>query len=361
MNTDIARYSVLFIIVMAVTYVTNTYKQISVKSEEDEEYELIRTYLLNESPLYGYNKPKLWIHTTYEVNSRQWKSFYSRNTTDLNQPYIHLTVKTMINHCGNDFNVCLIDDQSFSKLIPTWKIDVGSLPEPLRSKARALGMVQLLHLYGGMVVPNSFLCTKNLKELYAQGTKHGAFVIENVNRAVLHCPHTQKRFMFAPNIEFMGCKKGDPIMRDFSMFLKKYTTEYFVESESSFLGEISQWCLNAIDHKQMQLLGGELVGIKSKNRNVITLDDLMEDTYLELHPDCFGLWIPAAEILSRPKFQWFASLTSEEILHTNSVLTKYLKASIVDSNKGDQRLLQQPLDTTTSLSPRSKLPASVNL
>ena len=34
------------------------------KSED----ELIRKYLLNESPLYGYNRPKLWLHTKYEYN-----------------------------------------------------------------------------------------------------------------------------------------------------------------------------------------------------------------------------------------------------------------------------------------------------
>ena len=68
-------------------------------SSSDAENELIRKYLLNESPLYGMNRPKLWIHSTYEKNARQWKDFYSRNTTDLNQPYIHLTIKSIINHC----------------------------------------------------------------------------------------------------------------------------------------------------------------------------------------------------------------------------------------------------------------------
>ena len=334
MSMDIARYSAIFIVVMAATYVSNIYKIRYSKAETDEEYDLIRTYLLNESPLYGYNKPKLWIHTSYEVNARKWKSFYSRNTTDLNQPYIHLTVKTIINHCGNDFNICLIDDQSFSKLLPTWNIQVASMPQPLQSKARALGLAQLLSVYGGMVVPNSFLCTKNLKDLYEQGIQQGQpFVIENINHTELRCPHTQKRFLFAPNMEFIGCKKECPIMRDLVMFLRKQNSDFFVESESLFLGETSKWLLKTIEQQHMRLLGGELVGVKSKHRHVITLDDLMEETFLELHPDCFGIWIPEKDILKRPKYQWFASLSSEEIMNTNSALSKYLKASIVDSFK----------------------------
>jgi hypothetical protein len=47
-----------------------------------DEYEMVKQYLLNESPLYGYNRPKIWIHSKYEVNSRKWKSFYSRNSTE---------------------------------------------------------------------------------------------------------------------------------------------------------------------------------------------------------------------------------------------------------------------------------------
>ena len=91
--------------------------------KEADEYEMIKKYLLNDSPLYGFNKPKIWIHTKYELNARKWKDFQSRSSRDLNQPYIHLTIKSIINHCSNDFHICLIDDDTFRKLIPTWDID----------------------------------------------------------------------------------------------------------------------------------------------------------------------------------------------------------------------------------------------
>ena len=112
---------------------------------EKDEYENVKQYLLNQSPLYGQNRPKIWIHTKYEYNSRKWKSFYSRSSYDLNQPYLHLTIKSIINHCGDDFNVCLIDDDSFGKLIPSWDIDMSKTVEPVKSHLRELGMVQLLY------------------------------------------------------------------------------------------------------------------------------------------------------------------------------------------------------------------------
>ena len=88
------QYLFIGAIILVASLFANKLKQ---NFESNDEYELIRKYLLNDSPLYGYNRPKLWIHTKYEINSRKWKNFYSRNTTDLNQPYLHLTIKTIIN------------------------------------------------------------------------------------------------------------------------------------------------------------------------------------------------------------------------------------------------------------------------
>jgi hypothetical protein len=100
-------YTYLFgaIVIIGVGYFSNKIK--NTFENRDDEYDIIRKYLLNDSPRYGFDRPKIWIHSKYEINARKWKDFYSRNTTDLNQPYIHLTIKSIINHCGNDFNICL--------------------------------------------------------------------------------------------------------------------------------------------------------------------------------------------------------------------------------------------------------------
>ena len=44
-------------------------------SATNNEYDMIKKYLLNDSPLYGFNKTKLWIHSKYEYNARHWESF----------------------------------------------------------------------------------------------------------------------------------------------------------------------------------------------------------------------------------------------------------------------------------------------
>ena len=137
-------------IVLVASYFANTYKQ---NFETNDEYELIKKYLLNDSPLYGHNRPKIWIHTEYKINSRKWKDFYSRNTTDLNQPYIHLTIQSIIDHCSNDFHICLIDDETFSKLIPEWDIKVSILAEPLKSVLREIALVKLEGIRKRLLLP----------------------------------------------------------------------------------------------------------------------------------------------------------------------------------------------------------------
>ena len=137
-------------VIFTASYFANKLKQ---PFETNDEYEMIRNYVLNDSPLYGYNRPKLWIHSQYQVNSRKWKNFGSRNSTDLNQPYLHLVIQSIINHCGDDFHICLIDDESFSKLIPSWDVDITNMAEPHKQLFRELAMMKVLYHYGGMIVP----------------------------------------------------------------------------------------------------------------------------------------------------------------------------------------------------------------
>jgi len=309
-------------------YVVNKLKP-DYKNSND--YELIKKYVLNDSPLYGYNRPKLWIHTKYEINARKWKDFYSRNSTDLNQPYIHLTIRSIINHCGNDFNICLIDDDTFSKILPEWDIDILRAPEPFKSHYRELGLMQLLYTYGGMVVPNSFLCTKNMIDFYTDSIQNGnPFVCERVCR---NCNQfSQKRkLLFCPDTYFMGSPKNNNTMFEFIEYLKQYNKHPMFSEQGDFSGYSSYWCIDAIEKDNMNLISGEKIGVKTAKKKTILIEDLMEENYLDLHPGCLGIYIPADDILSRTKYQWFAVLPSQNILESRVAVAKYLKASMVDA------------------------------
>lgn len=331
-SRQISVYICTFVIVMIFTTFGNKLREMFNKETKENEYAMVQKYLLNDSPLYGYGKPKLWIHSKYEVNSRVWKSFCSRNSTDLNQPYIHLTMKTIVDHCGDDFNICLIDDNSFSKLIPSWDSKIKSFDETSRCKIREYGMIELLHKYGGMIVPNSFICLKNLKEMYEIGISQGApFICENINRTI-NIVKEKKRMLYIPDLFFMGSTKNNPTILELIDFLKIRNNNCHFTSEGKFLGNVNQWCLEKIKRKEMILIGGEIIGVKTAKLKTILIDDLMEDNFLDLHSKCCGVYIPHDEVLQRIKYQWFAVLSCEEILKSTAIVSKYLKASIVDTS-----------------------------
>lgn len=327
-NTKIGKYLLLFSVVSAVTYIASKY---NAGIDNVDEYDIIKKYLLNDSPLYGFNRPKIWIHSKYELNARKWKDFQSRNTTDLNQPYLHLTIKSIINHCGNDFNICLIDDESFSKLLPSWEIDLVNSPEPMKSHYRELGMLQLIYYYGGMIVPNSFVCLKNLKPLYDHHISiKKPFVCENINRSV-NLLKQKTTLPFLPSVFFMGAAKNDAVIKIIVEHVKSRNKNPYFNTEADFLADTSNALLDLAKSDHIILMLGQSVGVKTRNKKQILLDDLMSENYLDLADDIYGIYIPADEVLSRTKYQWFASLSQEEILESNLVIAKYIKASIVNS------------------------------
>ena len=327
-SKDFPKYAILLGVILVITSVSTNIKKVF---ETDDDYEMIKKYLLNESPLYGYNRPKLWIHSNYEINSRQWKSFQSRNTTNLNQNYLHLTIKTIINHCGESFNVCLIDDDSFSKLLPNWDVDVANLPEPMKTNYRSLGMAQLIYIYGGLTVPNSFLCMKDLKYFYEMNCKKDKpFFCEEHNKHVNLMVESPPS-LFIPGLTIFGAEKGDECMHELVEYLKELNKHGHFSHEQKVKGNINYKLKEWIHNDKANLVGGELVGVKSNSKKQIGIEDLCEEAHLDLHPRTVGIALPADEILKRTKYNWLTNISTKDLLESNIIIAKYFKASIQDT------------------------------
>jgi hypothetical protein len=319
-------------LVAVASYVGNKFKS---QFEDRDEYDLVRKYLLNESPLYGNNKPKIWIHTKYEYNARVWKSFHSRSSMDLNQPYIHLTIKSIVDHCGDDFHICLIDDNTFSKLIPSWDVNLSLIAEPFKSRIRQIGLTELVYYYGGMVLPNSFLCMKPLKDFYLDATASDKpFICEAVNRTANITRQGQLgRLAFLPDLRIFGANKNDPTIKELIKRLKQKIQVPHFSGDLELLGEDGYWCMDQVELDKMNLVGGEVVGVKTRCRKPVLIENLLEDDYLKLSPHCVGIAIPDEEILARTKYQWFAAMDTRSILEGESIFAKYAKAAILSGNK----------------------------
>ena len=92
-------YFYYFIILLVVLYLYQRYKNKMDRENGVDDYNAIQNFLLNDPDdvdTKKLKKPILWIHIDYTYNSRSWLSFGSRSSLDLNQPYLYLTVMSII-------------------------------------------------------------------------------------------------------------------------------------------------------------------------------------------------------------------------------------------------------------------------
>ena len=318
-----AKYIFVILLLIVLGFIFEKYKKSEAKQEKLDQYELIKKYLLNDSTLARTNKPLLWIHVAFDTNARWWPSFGSRNTACFNQPYQYLTIKSIVDKCGDSFNICLIDDKSFNKIIPGWSTKVANLPNPLRPHLRELAMTKLLYYYGGMTIPSSFICLKNLKPLYSKG----------LSSATMFCGElpsdsnvaTYKEFF--PNNKIMGCKKDCELMEQYINFLERTVSSDYT-NELEFTGETDKWLYSHVRQKQIMPLDAKYFGCKTDNNEPVLIDNLLsDDDDFSVSSCAFGIYIPDNKLLLRTNLQWFARLNPEQVLRSNTIIARYLLLS----------------------------------
>lgn len=284
------------------------------KNDKLYKYDLIKKYLLTESSLAKSKKPIIWIHIPYELNSRVWESFGSRNTTNLNLPYMTMCIESVIRHCGNNFNICLIDDNSFNNFLPGWNINISETATPIKEKLRHLAIVKTIYNYGGMVVPPSFLCLHNLYNMYStNATKHKPFIVETYSKG-------NNQVNFLPDTSFFGAQKNNEVLAMYSYYLENLISKDQTE-ESNFLQECNKWFYNQVfNYGTTNIVDGKQIGVKNMSQKPIMLEDLFSETYMDFGESMLGLYIDEHELLKRTNYNWFCYLNEQDIYKTKNVL-----------------------------------------
>lgn len=312
-----SNYIYSFIVTIVFGFLYNRYKQFEDGDEEKASYKMVQNYLINQdNSLVKNKKPILWIHMNYDINARWWSSFYSRNSTDLNQPYLYLTIKSIIDACGKDFDVCLIDDDSFMKLMPEFTINVTLIADPIKSKLRELALAKLLYKFGGFLVPPSFICFQSLLPLYTNGGQ--MFVGEMLNKTT-----SSSQLLYFPNTTFMGCTKESMTMLSYTHYLESVISQDFVD-ESTIVGAYGRWCYEKSLLGEVGIIPADKLGIKDADGVAITIDRLIQNTFLHLAGDVLGIYIPVNDIINRTAYNWFARLSAKQVLQSDTTIGKYL-------------------------------------
>ena len=289
-------------------------KLYGVKSEPS--YEILKKYLVNDSSLAKSDKPIMWIHNTYELNDRNWLSFGSRNSNELNKPIMYITIDSLIKKCGKSFRIALIDDNSFNNLIPGWITNLEEVAKPMRDYYRYIGILTLIDIYGGMNVPPSFLCFKDMNDLYEQGViDNKVFVGESLSKS--------NEYNVYINNNFIGSNKNNEdlkhIISDLETFLLDDQTDEVV-----FLDKINKYLEKRVINNEINLVSGKhLVLFDDKNR-IINMEDLLQNTNYNLDKDVVGINIPIDDIIKSLKYEWFSKLDTNEIIESNTLVAKFI-------------------------------------
>jgi len=334
-NNTMTNLFILFFVLIVLGFLYKRFEDKLKREENSDNYEAIQKYLLDDVTLGKSKKPILWIHVPYEYNSRHWLSFGSRSSFDLNQPYLYLTVRSIIQNCDDSFTICLIDDNSFKKLIPGWSVNMTTISDPILSNMRMLGLSKLLYIYGCLITPISFVCIKDLIGLYNKGIRGDKmFVCETINRNI-----TSTDLDFYPNLSFCGAPKESETVLQLCDFIQN-TMSHDYTAESEFLGLFDKWCKQRIYNKKMNMIDGVEIGTKTVDEKQIVVDDLISNHYLDLYQGTYGILIPADELLNRRKFEWFVRLSEKQVLESDTIIGNYLLLSVAPGQEGILEPLQ---------------------
>jgi hypothetical protein len=310
----VLRLLTTFIIITAIGILYDKYKEKYDPEPEKVQFNLIHKYLLNSG---DNNKPIMWVFNDYKTNSRHWKTFGSRNTKDMNQPYIHMCIETIIKWCGDSFNICLINYESFDKLLKDWTIDVDKLTSPIKERVISLGLFRILNKYGGVLIPNSMVMMTDFKDYHneylgTQGCYVGEFVCRNINSDIIET---------FPNMKLFGCKKQNKIVRELCNYLEMLISTDNT-NESDFMGNLDRMLYKFVDNGNLNKISGNLLGTRDINKESITIDHLLNNSNIAFDLDLVSVYIPKDEILKRSKYSWFSRSNKVQVLSSNTNIAK---------------------------------------
>tara|TARA_B100001057_G_C22825658_1_gene941322 strand:- start:969 stop:1979 length:1011 start_codon:yes stop_codon:yes gene_type:complete len=307
-------YIATIVIITTLGILFERFKLRYIADDELKHSELIKNFLLNDNLE---NKPILWIHSSHNINSRMWKSFGSRNTENINQPYLNLCVKSVIKNCGNNFRIALIDDLTFNKILPNWKIKLSNLSEPIRDHVRKLALCKLLNSYGGFLIPDSTVVLQNLYETYSDGINSKGFFIGKQQSKSVENSYT------SPNSNFMGCTKNNLTMKKIIGELEVLMSKNYT-NEIEFSGLIDNIFMKYIKQENIKYLHCKVTGLEDINSKLVTLDRLMGATFIDFNKDTNCIVFPKDELLARKQYQWFARLSEDQLYSCNNSIAKWI-------------------------------------
>ena len=96
--------------------------------------------------------------------------------------------------------------------------------------------------------------------------------------------------------------------------------------ENNFTGSIENWLNYKIMQDKINVITAEYLGGRDANGKVVTIDNLMGNTFIEYTDLLQGIYVSDDDVLLRSKYSWFARLSVSQLLES-IILGKYMLLS----------------------------------
>jgi len=309
----IKEYVFPFILLFVLGLIGDKFKLFVKTNKLDNDYMMVQKFLIGNKDLYFKSKPIIWIHLNNDIDN-------------IKDTYLDLTIKSIINKCNNSFNICLINDNDLSNLV-NYNINLSYVGDPFKSKLRQLLISKLLYNKGGILIPSSFICLKDMVDIYNVNTSNNMmFVGEFINRSI-----SSDIEDFYPNTKLIGCRKECNMMKLYIQYLEKIISNDNVD-ESNFLNSSGRWCKKMINKGYINLISAQNIGVKDKYGKQVGIDRLFKNSYIEFIDNINGIYFSNKELLNRTSLGWVYKLSSKDILKSNTLFGKLILLSIANIN-----------------------------
>ena len=300
-------YIYIGIITLFILYTIHIYLNNQMKEETKTTLFDIDSYFYSDSYIKESKKRKIWIHIPFEKNSRKWSNFGSRTSTDLNLAYMTLCIKSIIDTCGDSYDIIIFDDTNIPQLIDT-EIDLLKLSGALKEKYRELCLLQVIYDYGGILVPPSLYLKKSLKSIDKTDIW---YVAELCNQDNVSYANTHTSTLFTGS----NIKNAE---------LNEYIKHYSEQIKNDFGEHSLHYNINYMKNHNINYIDGKIIGVKDRFDKPILLEDLMENKIILLDKNNVGLFIPHSQLIKRRKYNWYCSLSPEETLKSHTFISRYM-------------------------------------
>ena len=267
----------------------------------------------------GSEYPVIWLYyDTSQVNARSWSDFMARSSRVINEPFLNLCYKTIVEKNAGTYRVDVING------LPDLAMRMGgweNLPEPLRSPLADVGEKELnwiraavLARWGGLWLHPATICVHGFGKLDA-----GSIVAFGSD------PWEEKGESPVPSMRAIWAGRAG--MEELVGWEAVARERVESRSSNSEVRRDEVWDWKRFCEGRATLLPGAELNRKRDGRRIEIEDLLMagqEGNYpFNISQDTIYIPIPWKDIQRRSAYGWFLRMSEEQIMESD-IAVRYL-------------------------------------